>query len=173
MTHPFFFSILLLVLLLSWKQGHSMIESWCPFPLQWRFSLSLFALGSLQGPSEGCLQPVYLGQTDKPLVLWPRGLWAVVGHRSAQSNQRKPPCCIKDPSYFPFLLGKAFGEDGMCFGFKLSGKSGTTHLFAQPSSLPPPHSGGMGRRINVKLVCWDKSCLIIESKVKYSNSGIW
>lgn len=170
-----FFSILLLVLLVSWKQGHSMIESWCPFPLQWCFSLSFLALGSLQGPSEGCLQHVYLGQINTwccdPEVFgqwWDTCLLRAIRESPAAAAYVQSH---KNPSNFLFLLGKAFGEDGVRCGFKPSWKLDTTHLLAQPPSLPPTHPGGMGRRIEVKLVCWGKSCLIIENKVKNSNNG--
>lgn len=58
-----------------------------------------------------------------------------------------------------------------CHGLSPAGINTTQLLTPTPVSLP--HSGGMGRRLKVKFVCWDKNSLIIEKKLKYGNNGKW
>lgn len=41
----------------------------------------------------------------------------------------------------------------------------TTQPLAQPALSSPTNRGEMGRKIEVKLVFWDKNRLIIENKV--------
>lgn len=107
--HPDSCPLLLLVLLVSWKQEHSMI---CPFHLQWCFSLSFFAPGSL---SRGPQRSIFNLRSTRPAWCWGGHTYLLRASRESQPTapyvQRQ-----KNPSHYPFLVGKAFGEDGLTAG---------------------------------------------------------
>lgn len=83
--HPDFCPLLLLVLLVSWKQEDSMMS----FSSAVMFFSKFVCSGlPVQGPSEGHLQ--LLTQVNQtPLVLWPRHLWGVVGTHTCSEQAEK------------------------------------------------------------------------------------
>ena len=75
----------------------------------------------VQGPSEGHLQPVHSGRPDPLGAVTQRSLSGGGDTYLLRASGESHPAAAyvqsqKNPSHFPFLLGKVFGEDGVTAG---------------------------------------------------------
>lgn len=135
---------------------------------------SKFVCSALRGVSSTCL----LGSIRQTLGAVTQRSLSSGGTQTCSEESEKTPLlqhmfrATRTLHISLFCREKPLVKMGCVVVLSPAGNQALHTCLLNPLSLPPSPCG-MGRRIKVKLICWDKSRLIIENKVKYSKSGIW